>query len=177
VILCIYIVSLLKFCDGEWSQTEILKLDDYQTKLMKARTVAFIALVFAENIRAYIARYFDKPFYTNLCGNRQMQKAIILAQVALYVAVFTPTLSDEILKLDGVAIGAWGWLVALAGPVGTLILSELCKVITRVQVVNYNRKLEKERNAEIKRLEEASATKNEPVATDLKQEKAMIMAI
>lgn len=35
--------------------------------------MTFISLVWSENIRSYIARSFDKPFYINLCGNKMMQ--------------------------------------------------------------------------------------------------------
>eukprot|EP00929_Paragymnodinium_shiwhaense_P042833 TRINITY_DN22100_c0_g1_i1.p1 TRINITY_DN22100_c0_g1~~TRINITY_DN22100_c0_g1_i1.p1 ORF type:complete len:1070 (-),score=330.22 TRINITY_DN22100_c0_g1_i1:352-3561(-) len=156
VILGVYIVSLRHYCDGLILQEDILDLDDYAPKLVKARTVAFIALVYAENIRAYIARYFTKGFWTNLCGNPEMQKAIILAQIALYLAVFVPVLSDEILKLDGVAIGAWGWGVSFAGPVGTLVLSELAKIVTYMQSESYNRKVTKEREEEQRKLEAAA---------------------
>merc|ERR1712125_259013 len=145
VIIFIYIVSLQQYCDGEYLQTEILKLDNYEFRLAQARTVAFIALVFAENVRAYIARHFDKPFWTNLCGNTQMQKAIILAQVALYVAVLVPVLSDEILKLNGMDIGVWGWAMSLAGPVLTLLLCELAKIVTYFQSKWYNNRLRAQR--------------------------------
>merc|ERR1712125_113 len=149
VIIFIYIVSLQQYCDGEYLQTEILKLDNYQFRLSQARTVAFIALVFAENVRAYIARYFDKPFWTNLCGNTQMQKAIILAQVALYVAVLVPVLSDEILKLNGMDIGFWGWAMSLAGPVLTLLLCELAKIITYFQAKRYDLRLRSQRQQQL----------------------------
>ena len=45
-----------------------------------------------------------------------MQKAIVMAQICLYVAVLTPYLSDRILGLRGLEIGAWDapipWLEA-----------------------------------------------------------------
>merc|ERR1712224_717755 len=163
VIIFIYIVSLQQYCDGEYLQTEILKLDNYQFRLAQARTVAFIALVFAENVRAYIARYFDKPFWTNLCGNRQMQKAIILAQVALYVAVLVPVLSDEILKLNGMDIGLWGWAMSLIGPAATLVLCELAKIITYFQAKRYDRSVRNERQKmleeQLRALQDASLDK------------------
>eukprot|EP00929_Paragymnodinium_shiwhaense_P042834 TRINITY_DN22100_c0_g2_i1.p1 TRINITY_DN22100_c0_g2~~TRINITY_DN22100_c0_g2_i1.p1 ORF type:complete len:933 (-),score=307.14 TRINITY_DN22100_c0_g2_i1:521-3319(-) len=150
VIICVYILALQKYCDGEYLQTEILNnVENAQFKLAQARTVAFIALVYAENIRAYIARYFEKPFWTNLCGNRQMQKAIILAQVALYVAVLVPVLSDEVLKLNGMDIGLWGWCMSLIGPVATLILCELAKIITYFQVRSHDRRLRDQRQKQL----------------------------
>merc|ERR1711924_49378 len=148
VVICIYIFSLQHFCDGLVMQSDILDIEDYQLKLDKARTVAFIALVYSENIRAYIARSFDRPFWNNLLGNPQMHKAIILAQICLYVAVLVPGISDQILWLRGLEIGAWGWLVSFGGPVATTILCELAKLITYVQDKRYQTKLWKGRQAQ-----------------------------
>merc|ERR1711879_980450 len=110
--------------------------------------VAFISLVYSENIRAYIARSFDSPIWINLCGNMQMLKAVILAQIALYIAVLVPGVSDKILGLRGLDIGLWGWAVSLIGPVATLILCELAKIITHFQVRRYQAKLTKKREVE-----------------------------
>merc|ERR1712048_437682 len=141
------------------NQTEILKIDNFEESLAKARTVTFISLVYSENIRAYIARSFDKPFWVNFCGNTQMQKAIILAQVALYVAVLAPVVSDRILGLRGLDIGLWGWAVALIGPLATLVLCELAKIITHFQVRRYQGKLVQTRLDEKSYEEKEAATK------------------
>merc|ERR1712019_123852 len=148
VIMGVYIISLQHFCDGAVNQTDILKVDDFEENLAKARTVAFISLVYSENIRAYIARSFDKPFWVNLCGNKEMLKAIILAQLALYIAVLVPGVSDKILGLRGLDIGLWGWAVSLIGPVATVILCELAKIITYMQVRQYEAKIAKKRELE-----------------------------
>merc|ERR1712227_434843 len=131
--------------------SDILQIDNYEDNLAKARTVAFISLVYSENIRAYIARSFDKPFWVNLCGNREMLKAVVLAQIALYIAVLVPGISDKILGLRGLDIGLWGWGVSLLGPVATLILCELAKIITYFQVRRYQSKLAKKRESEQKK--------------------------
>merc|ERR1711881_798581 len=73
------------------------------TQLAKARTVAFIALVWSENVRAYTSRSFDQPFFVELLSNKHMQQAIGLAQAALYIAVLMPGLSG-ILELEGIEI-------------------------------------------------------------------------
>merc|ERR1712159_533690 len=98
------------------------------TQLAKARTVAFIALAWSENVRAYTSRSFDKLFIVDLLSNRHMQRAIGLAQAALYLALFLPGLSD-VLGLKGIEIDSKGWLAALAGSVATLILCEVCKLL------------------------------------------------
>merc|ERR1711977_495964 len=92
-------------------------------QLAKARTVAFIALVWSENVRAYTSRSFDKLFIVDLLSNKYMQRAIGLAQAALYLALFLPGLSD-VLGLKGLEIGGWGWVAALCGALATLVLCE-----------------------------------------------------
>merc|ERR1719502_2368460 len=157
VILCVYVVALQHFCDGAINQSDILKVDNFEESLAKARTVAFISLVYSENVRAYIARSFDKPFWVNLCGNKEMLKAIILAQLALYIAVLVPGVSDKILGLRGLDIGLWGWVVSLSGPVATVILCELAKIITHFQVRQYQVKIAKKREEEQKQWEQERA--------------------
>merc|ERR1719367_2576923 len=114
-------------------QAEINLMPDYNNKLMDARTVAFISLVWSENVRSYTSRSFDQPVWINFLGNVQMQKAICMAQVALYVAVLVPVFSDMILGLRGVEVGFYGWLLALIGPVGCVVLCEICKLLTKAQ--------------------------------------------
>jgi len=162
VIIGVYIFALQHFC-GEIFQEDILEIPDYQAKLEKARTVAFIALVYSENIRAYIARSFDRPFWNNLLSNLEMQKAIVLAQICLYVAVLVPGISDQILKLRGLEIGAWGWGVSFVGPVATVILCELAKLITYVQNTRYQAKLRRQRQAENARMEGGSTIESTPL--------------
>jgi len=147
VVIAVYVVALMHFLEDRVLIEDIdfsglIKPDD-EKHLMYARTVAFISLVFCENVRSYTSRSFDKPVWKNICGNKAMHAAIIAAQVALYVAVLTPFLSDEILELDGIEIGAWGWGVAACGPVATLILCELSKFVTAFQIRQHQRRLAK----------------------------------
>merc|ERR1719323_2793498 len=141
VIILVYIIALSNYCDGQIFQTDINALPNYNDKLMDARTVAFISLVWSENVRSYTSRSFDQPVWVNLLGNLQMQKAICMAQVCLYVAVLCPVFSDMILGLRGIQVGAYGWLLALVGPVGCVVLCELCKLITKMQKQNYQEQL------------------------------------
>merc|ERR1739844_139608 len=141
VIIVVYIISLMDYCEGKIFQADINLLEDYNSKLMDARTVAFISLVWSENIRSYVSRSFDQPVWVNLFGNNQMQKAIIMAQVALYLAVLLPGFSDLILKLRGVAVGLNGWLLALVGPIGCVALCEICKLLTKMQKKQYQQDL------------------------------------
>merc|ERR1719221_972804 len=134
VIVAVYVIALHHYCDGKILQERINDLDDFEGKLMDARTVAFISLVFSENVRSYTSRSFDQPVWRGFFGNSYMQKAILLAQACLYIAVLTPYFSDRILGLRGTGIGLWGWGVALAGPAGTLVLCEMCKIITHHQL-------------------------------------------
>merc|ERR1719337_73227 len=104
------------------------------TQLAKARTVAFIALVWSENVRAYTSRSFERPFFVEFLSNKHMQQAIGLAQAALYFAVLMPGLS-HVLGLHGLEIGTWGWLAAFVGAVGTLVLCELSKLMRQAMTV------------------------------------------
>jgi magnesium-transporting ATPase (P-type) len=160
VIIAIYIWGLMYYCEGYvFAQDISTKVDNFQDKLANARTVAFVSLVFAENIRAYIARSFYLPFWTNMLGNKHMQKAILMAQVALYIAVLVPLISDQILGLRGIHIFWEGWAVALLGPVGTVILCDAAKVITFYQNKWYQEKVKKQREEyEAKRLQQASGS-------------------
>merc|ERR1719217_480187 len=106
-------------------------------QLAKARTVAFIALVGSENVRAYTSRSFDKLFIVDLLSNKHMQRAIGLAQAALYLALFLPGLSD-VLGLHGVDIDLKGWIAALLGAVATLVLCEASKLVR--QAVTFKNK-------------------------------------
>merc|ERR1712241_1408388 len=148
VIICVYIIALLHYCDGQILQSDINQLPNYNDKLMDARTVAFISLVWSENVRSYTSRSFDQPVWVNFLGNEQMQKAIVMAQVCLYLAVLVPYFSDMILGLRGVAVGIYGWLLAVVGPVGCVVLCELCKVITKMQKQTYQAQLALQQEAE-----------------------------
>jgi len=156
VIIGVYVVALMHYCDGALTQVDITELPGFKEKLMNARTVAFVSLVWSENVRSYTSRSFDKPVWRDVFGNVHMQKAIVLAQLCLYMAVLLPFFSDQILQLSGVAIGPFGWLLALAGPIGCLVFCEVCKLITAAQVSRYQRGLAKHHEAEDKRLAEAA---------------------
>merc|ERR1712025_1130057 len=106
-------------------------------QLAKARTVAFIALVWSENVRAYTSRSFDKLFIVDLLSNGHMQRAIALAQGALYLALFAPGLSD-VLGLKGIEIDWKGWVAALFGAVATLLLCGASKLV-RQAATQYTR--------------------------------------
>jgi len=73
VIIVVYIIALKHYCEGQIFQNAINELDDYNNKLMDARTVAFISLVWAENVRSYVSRSFDLPVWVNILGNKNMQ--------------------------------------------------------------------------------------------------------
>jgi len=104
------------------------------SQLAKARTVAFIALVWSENVRAYTSRSFEKFFVVDLLSNKYMQRAIGLAQAALYLALFLPGLSD-ILELKGIDIDSKGWFAAFLGAVATLALCEASKLARQLMTV------------------------------------------
>jgi magnesium-transporting ATPase (P-type) len=148
IIIAIYLGFLWHYCEENVTGQDIdayVKDGGDLKCLSQARTVAFIALVYAENIRAYIARSFYMPFWTNFLANWQMQKAIIMAQIALYIAVLIPGFNDKILGLNGHAIGIEGWIGSFLGPILTVVLCDAAKVITFYQNKWYQEKVQKKR--------------------------------
>lgn len=92
VIIVVYVVSLKKYL-GVVFLSDILDkknaaargegdllVEEIDMALSQARTVAFVSLVFCENVRAYICRSFSEPVWVDLCTNRVMQKAVLMAQ-------------------------------------------------------------------------------------------------
>merc|ERR1711971_1441172 len=106
VIIAIYVLALHHYLDGAIHNDDISALreamgaDYVDENLAKARTVAFISLVFSENVRAYISRSFNRPVWNQLCANITMLYAVVLAQMALYIAVLVPYFSETILELN-----------------------------------------------------------------------------
>jgi len=145
VVIAVYLFALMHYCDTIFQEDIKADMNNY---LQMARTVAFISLVFCENVRSYTSRSFDQPVWRNFCGNMEMHKAIVVAQLALWVAVLIPWFSDKILGLRGLEIGGWGYLMALAGPAATLILCELIKVVTAFQMRMYQQRLAKAMQAQ-----------------------------
>merc|ERR1719160_246408 len=149
VILAVYLFALHAYV-GLFFQDDMIDGEmekPYKADLEKARTVAFISLVLSENVRAYTSRSFDKPVWTDLWTNKQMQLAIIMAQVALLVAIFTPGVTT-VLGLAGSEIGAKGWGIAFVGPILTLILCEMYKIVVASQIKRFNDQLRREQEAE-----------------------------
>merc|ERR1712118_157238 len=139
VIFGVYLFALHVYV-GEFFQDNMISNEmetPYKKDLERARTVAFISLVLSENVRAYTSRSFDKPVWTDLWKNKQMQVAIVMAQMALLIAVFLPGLTT-VLGLAGLEIGAEGWGIAFIGPILTLILCEMFKVVVASQIRRFN---------------------------------------
>jgi potassium/sodium efflux P-type ATPase len=124
---------------------------DAAVGLIRARTTAFICVVFCENIRAYTSRSFDKPVYVGCLDNKAMQRAIFMAQVCLYIVIFTPFLSDTIMTLGGVDLlfnAPIGFVYAVIGAIACLIMCEVYKVVVAIQVKNFKDTLRQKLQAE-----------------------------
>ena len=109
--------------------------------IRRARTCAFIALVWAENFRAYCSRSFDNGVWVNTFANPSMNKAILMAQAALYIALFLPGL-NSVLGLYVYEIHGFGWFLAIMGALACLVFCELYKLIgsafvQEAQLANY----------------------------------------
>eukprot|EP00928_Gymnodinium_smaydae_P047517 TRINITY_DN31719_c0_g1_i1.p1 TRINITY_DN31719_c0_g1~~TRINITY_DN31719_c0_g1_i1.p1 ORF type:complete len:1005 (-),score=234.28 TRINITY_DN31719_c0_g1_i1:232-3246(-) len=141
VIICVYVWALLHYCgtfsihdivDAVSSEEAEFGLNGPMSRnLEKARTVAFVSLVWSENVRAYTSRSFDRFVCRDLLGNWFMQRAIGIAEAALFAAVLLPGLTT-VLGLRGLHIGWEGWFVAFIGAAATLVLCEFYKLIVRV---------------------------------------------
>ena len=97
--------------------------------IRKARTTAFIALVWAENLRAYTARSFTKPVWHKPFSNMAMNKAVLMAQLALYLGLFVPGLNEAVLGLYVYEINWWGWVLALVGALACAVGCEIYKCV------------------------------------------------
>jgi magnesium-transporting ATPase (P-type) len=146
VIICVYLWAL-NFYVGAFFNDDIMGAPEEENmshKLTQARTCAFVSLVWAENVRSYVSRSFDRPVWVQMFANKKMQIAICMAQVALYCAIFIPGLSDTILELDGTVIGFEGWVAAFFGAFGCLVLCEVFKVFTGYQKKQFDTQTVKE---------------------------------
>jgi magnesium-transporting ATPase (P-type) len=140
--LLVYTVCLRNWV-GTLSGTEIIRMIQEEDEngvdylgstsynLMRARTSAFVCVVWCENFRAYCSRSFDRWVCEGLLDNTAMQKAIALAQVALYFVILTPVMSDQIMNLEGRELGVEGWFYGIGGGVLCLVICELYKLVTR----------------------------------------------
>jgi len=128
-------------CGGTEENPQTCEGSPTTVGLTNARTAAFICVVWCENFRAYVARSFHRPVWEGFLNNKAMQKAIFMAQVALYVFICVPYLSDEIMRLDGPALPGLGWGLGIAGAFMCLIMCELYKINVKVQIDKYNAKV------------------------------------
>ena len=99
----------------------------------------------AENLRAFTARSFTKPVWHETFGNPAMNRAIVLAQSALYAALFIPGLSDKVLGLHFDEIHWWGWVLAAMGAVACLVGCEAYKLFVQCQLARREAEVEKQR--------------------------------
>jgi len=109
--------------------------------IRRARTCAFIALVWAENFRAYCSRSFENGVWVDTFANPSMNKAIALAQAALYISLWTPGI-NHVLGLYVDEIHGFGWFLAIMGALACLVGCEVykfasSKFIVQVPLANF----------------------------------------
>ena len=112
-----------------YSYEEAGCIDCIEKSIRRARTVAFISLVWAEGFRAYCSRSFENPVWMNTFSNPSMNYAIGLAQFTLIIALFIPGLNTEVLGLYVFEIEGMGWFMAIIGALSCLTLCEAYKII------------------------------------------------
>merc|ERR1719262_892267 len=113
-------------------------------QLVQARTTAFVCVVWAENLRAYSSRTFDRPVFENTFSNVAMQKAIGLAQTALYLVIFLPGLSYPIFELQGALVLDWGMWIGIGIAWLCIFLCELYKFVCKEQIKNFRERANKQ---------------------------------
>jgi potassium/sodium efflux P-type ATPase len=129
--------------------------------LMRARTAAFVCVVWCENFRAYTSRSFDRWVCEGLLDNAAMQKAIFMAQCALYFVILTPVVRDDIMNLEGQRLGPEGWVVGISGGILCLGVCEIYKFATRAQIARFREKVKEQ---QIKVSEEGAVSASKPEA-------------
>jgi potassium/sodium efflux P-type ATPase len=134
--------------------------------LTNSRTAAFICVVWCENFRAYVARSFHRPVWEGFFNNKAMQKAIFMAQVALYVFICVPYLSTEIMRLNGPELPGSGWGLGISGAVMCLFLCEIYKINVKRQIDSYHKRIIGEQEREQKERDEAYAKLDAKKAAD-----------
>jgi potassium/sodium efflux P-type ATPase len=103
--------------------------DCIEKSIRRARTAAFISLVWAEGFRAYCSRSFENGVWVDTFNNPSMNKAVAMAQVTLMIALFLPGLNQDVLGLYVYEIQGFGWFLAFIGALSCLVFCELYKVI------------------------------------------------
>eukprot|EP01047_Picozoa_sp_COSAG01_P005184 COSAG01_NODE_175_length_22996_cov_18.857892_14_plen_1178_part_00 len=111
--------------------------------IRRARTCAFISLVWAENFRAFCSRSFENGVWVGTFSNPKMNKAILMAQASLYIALWLPGLNEDVLGLYVDEIHGFGWVIAISGAFSCLIFCELYKLlakqyISKGELANYD---------------------------------------
>jgi len=101
-----------------------------EESIRRARTCAFICLVWAEGFRAYTSRSFENGVWVKTFENVSMNKAVLLAQITLVIALFVPGL-NTVLDLYIYEIHYWGFILAFIGAFATLFFCELYKIFAR----------------------------------------------
>jgi magnesium-transporting ATPase (P-type) len=117
--------------------------DCIDTSVRRARTCAFISLVWAEGLRAYVSRSFENGFWVGTFDNPSMNKAVLMAQVTLLIALFLPGFNEDVLGLYVYEIHYFGWIFALFGAMGCLLFCELFKCwasqyVEEAELANYS---------------------------------------
>ena len=122
--------------------------------IRRARTTAFIALVWAENFRAYSSRSFENGVWVGTFSNPSMNKAILIAQAALYIALYVPGL-NEVLGLYVDEIHGFGWVLAIIGSLACLFFCEMYKYVAGKYVeqealAEYSDEVEEKKRADLR---------------------------
>ena len=124
VILCVCNFCTYMLC--LWAYAGAFATDDIKS-IRRARTVAFISLVWAEGFHAYSSRSFEDSVWMQTSRNSCMNYAFLMVQVTLVLALFIPGLNTDVLGLYVYEIQGFGWFLALIGALCSLFSCEVYK--------------------------------------------------
>ena len=74
-----------------------------------------------------MTRSFENVVWVGMFSNPHMNKAILMAQASLYIALWLPGLNTEVLGLYVSEIHGFGWVLAFIGALSCLVFCELYK--------------------------------------------------
>ena len=123
------ILTVCNFCTYMlclWAYAGAFATDDIKS-IRRARTVAFISLVWAEGFHAHSSRSFEDSVWMQTSRNSCMNYAFLMVQVTLVLALFIPGLNTDVLGLYVYEIQGVGWFLAFVGALSSLFLCEVYK--------------------------------------------------
>ena len=122
--------------NGNWAQRDATECGLKGFK--EARTMVFVAIVFAELMRGFSVRSHTAPMWHAWASNRALLGAVVASTTVALILLLVPGVSSDVMGFQ--PIGWPQWLIALAfGPFLTLCVDEFLKARYAVEVQEQTR--------------------------------------